>query len=168
MEQLLQVIFSGVSQGGVYALIGMGFSLVMMSSKILNLAHGAFVLYGGFLFLSLAAALGAPPLLLVPVVLLLVMLLGLGTERVLNFRSSPWQQVSIDATVLLTLALLVVFEGIAFVAWGPDPRRGPPLHPGVLTVGGAVIVWLVNMLIHSVLKPDRHWNDWTRSRRSAA
>jgi hypothetical protein len=24
----------------------------------------------------------------------------------------------------------------------------------------------VNMLIHAILKPDRHWNDWTRSRRS--
>jgi putative membrane protein len=33
-------------------------------------------------------------------------------------------------------------------------------------VGGALIVWLVNMLIHAILKPDRHWNDWTRSRRS--
>ena len=152
MEQTLQVLFSGLSQGAIYALIGLGFSLVNMSSRILNLAQGAYVLFGGFLFLSLAGSLGVPPLLLVPLVLLVVGVLGLATERVLNFRSSPWKRVSLDATVLLTLAILVVFEGLAFVIWGPDPRRGPSIHPGVLTIGGAVIVWQsVWMLLIAVL-----------------
>jgi branched-chain amino acid transport system permease protein len=141
MDQFLQVLFTGLSQGAIYALIGIGFGLVNMSSRVLNLAHGAYVMYGGFLFITLANALGLPPLAVVPFVLVAIAAIGLVTERVLNARSSPWQPVSLDAIVLLTLALLVVFEGLAFVIWGPQPRRGPFLHSGTITIGGAVIVW---------------------------
>lgn len=141
VDQLLQVVLSGFSQGGVYALIGLGFSLVMMSSRILNLANGAFVMYGGFIFISLTAATGVPLLILVPLVVALVVLMGFATERLLTLRASPWRQVSVESNVLLTLALLVVFEGAAFVVWGPDPRRSPPIQPGTVVISGAVILW---------------------------
>ncbi len=141
MALFLQVIFSGVSQGAIYALIGVGFSLVMLSSRVLNLAHGSFVLYGGFIFLSLAGAFGLPFWILIPLVVLVVAAIGALMERLLNFGMSPWRRPSIDSLVLLTLALLVVFEGVAFVAWGPDPRRAPPLQGGVVEIAGAAIVW---------------------------
>lgn len=141
VEQFLQVMFTGLSQGAIYALIGIGFSLTNMASRVLNLAHGAYVMYGGFLFLTIANALVMPPLGVVPFVLVAVAGMGLVTERVLDLGSSPWRPLSLDAIVLLTLAMLVVFEGLAFVIWGPHPRRGPFLHPGTITLGGAVIVW---------------------------
>lgn len=141
MDKLLQVVISGVSQGGVYALIGLGFSLVMMATRILNLSHGAMVLYGGFIFITLGTWVGVHPILLLPVVMLLIVPFGLLTELVLNARATPWRPTSLDAAVLMTLALLVLFEGVAFVVWGPDPRRAPALQPGVVTIGGAVIIW---------------------------
>jgi branched-chain amino acid transport system permease protein len=141
MEQLLQVVFTGLSQGGIYALIGLGFSLVMMATRILNLAHGSYVLFGGFAFLTLAAAWGWHPALAVVAVVLLMVALGIATERILNIRARPWRQTSLDTAVLTTLALLVVFEGAAFLVWGPDPQRAPALHRGVFSVLGAVVVW---------------------------
>ena len=141
MEQLLQVVFTGLSQGGIYALIGLGFSLVMMATRILNLAHGSFVLFGGFVFLSLSTAWGWHPLAAVLGVILLMVALGIATERILNVRARPWRQTSLDTAVLTTLALMVVFEGVAFLVWGPDPQRAPALHSGVFTLLGAVMVW---------------------------
>ncbi len=141
MEQFLQVIFTGLSQGGIYALIGLGFSLVMMATRILNLAHGSYVLLGGFVFLSLATAWGWHLLAALLGVMLLMAALGIATERILNLRARPWRQPSLDTAVLTTLALLVVFEGAAFLLWGPDPQRTPALHRGVFSVLGAVVVW---------------------------
>jgi len=151
VDQLLQVLFTGLSQGGIYALIALGFSLVMMSTRILNLAHGSFVLFGGFAFLTFDGTLGWHPAFAVPAVLIAIALLGLATERLLNFRARPWKPVSLDTAVLTTLALLVLFEGAAFLAWGPDPRRAPAIHAGVFTLFGAVVVWQAVWMLAAAL-----------------
>ncbi len=151
MEQFLQVVFTGLSQGGIYALIALGFSLVMMATRILNLAHGSCVLFGGFLFLTFAETWGWHAALAAPAVLVAIALLGFATERLLNFRVRPWQPVSLDTAVLTTLALLVLFEGVAFLAWGPDPRRAPAIHPGVFTLFGAVVMWQAVWMLAAAL-----------------
>jgi branched-chain amino acid transport system permease protein len=141
MDQLIQIVVTGVSQGAIYTLIGLGFAIVMMATKCLNMANGSYVLYGAFIFLTFSSALKIPPLAVVPMVLVVVMTIGVITDRILNVGSSPWRQVSSHLTILRTLALMVVFEGLAFVIWGPDPRRPPALAPGVLNVGGAILSW---------------------------
>lgn len=141
MEQFLQVVITGLSQGGIYALIGLGFSLVMMATRILNLAHGSYVLFGGFVFLSLAATHAWHPVLAVVAAIVVIVAAGVITERIVNFRARPWRPVSLDTAVLTTLAFLVVFEGTAFLLWGPDPRQAPALHRGIVSVFGAVVVW---------------------------
>jgi branched-chain amino acid transport system permease protein len=141
MDQLLQVALTGLSQGAIYALIGLGFSLVSMSTRILNLAQGSFALLGGFLFITLVSSWGLPPLVAALFVLLMMAALGVLTERLVSFRARPWQPVSLDVAVLTTLALVVVFEGAAFLIWGPDPLRGPSIQRGTFSFFGAVVVW---------------------------
>jgi len=141
MDQVLQVLFTGLSQGGVYALIGLGFSLVNMSSRVLNLAQGSYALFGGFIFLSLVTSWGLSPFIAIAIVLAVTAALGVATERIVNLRVRPWRPISIDMAVLATLALVVVFEGSAFLIWGPDPQRGPPLQRGVFELFGAIVVW---------------------------
>lgn len=141
MDQVLQVLLTGLSQGGIYALVGLGFSLVSMSTRVLNLAQGSYALWGGFIFISLVSSLGLPPWAAVVIVIVLTAVLGIVTERVVNFRSRPWQPISLDVAVLSTLALVVVFEGAAFLVWGPDPQRGPSLQRGTFVLFGAVVIW---------------------------
>lgn len=141
MEQFVQVMVTGLSQGSIYALIGLGFSLVSMSTRILNLAQGSFAMLGGFMFLSLARSWGLPPVVAVVVVLAIMAALGAVTEQVVCMRARPWRPISVDVAVLATLALMVVFEGAAFLIWGSDPQRGPPLQPGVFRLWGAVVVY---------------------------
>ena len=141
MDQVLQVLLTGLSQGGIYALVGLGFSLVSMSTRVLNLAQGSYALWGGFIFISLVSSLGLPPWAAVVIVIVLTAVLGIITERVVNFRSRPWQPISLDVAVLSTLALVVVFEGAAFLVWGPDPQRGPSLQRGTFVLFGAVVIW---------------------------
>ena len=60
MGQFTQVLVSGLSQGSIYALLGLGFCIVSMSTRILNIAQGAYALVGGFLFVTLAVKLKLP------------------------------------------------------------------------------------------------------------
>lgn len=141
IDQILQVLLTGLSQGAIYALLGLGFSLVSMATRVLNLAQGAYAVWGGFLFIAITGALGLPPLLALLLAILATSILGLMTERLVNIRSKPWRPISLDVAVLSTLALSVVFEGAAFLIWGPDPQRGPAIQRGVFRIFGAVVVW---------------------------
>jgi len=49
MSLLLQFLFSGLTTGSVYALVGIGFNIVYNSTSILNLAQGEFVVIGGLM-----------------------------------------------------------------------------------------------------------------------
>ncbi len=141
VDQILQVLLTGLSQGAIYALLGLGFSLVSMSTRVLNLAQGAYAVWGGFLFITIVSMLGLPPLFAMLLAILATSILGLMTERLVNIRSKPWRPISLDVAVLSTLALSVVFEGAAFLIWGPDPQRGPAIQRGVFRIFGAVVVW---------------------------
>lgn len=141
MEAVVQVLLSGLSQGSIYALIGLGFSVAFMASRILNLAQGSYAVLGGFIFLTMVSGYHVPMLVAFVIVLLVSAALGVATERVVNLRTKPWKPVSLDMAVLSTLALLVLFEGIIFLLWGSDPRRGPSIQTGVFTLFGAVVAW---------------------------
>ena len=48
VEQFLQATINGLLQGGLYALVGVGFSLVWGVIHVVNIAHGAFVILGAY------------------------------------------------------------------------------------------------------------------------
>ena len=147
MAEVTQVIVAGLSQGAIYALLGLGFSIVFLATRILNLAQGSFALWGGFIFLSMVAGAKIPLVISFVIVLVLSAALGLLTQLVVNLRSKPWRPISLDMAVLSTLALLVFFEGAAFMIWGPDPQRGPALENGVFSLFGAIVPWQLAWMI---------------------
>src|SRR3954469_14518380 len=63
MTQFLQATVNGLLQGGLLALVAVGFSLVWGVMNIVNLAHGAFVLIGAYVAWKLQDAIALPPLL---------------------------------------------------------------------------------------------------------
>src|SRR5438046_2426648 len=61
MTQFLQATVYGLLQGGLLALVAVGFSLVWGVMNVVNLAHGAFVLGGAYIALQLNDAFGLDP-----------------------------------------------------------------------------------------------------------
>lgn len=141
MAELVQILVTGLSQGSIYALVGLGFSIAFMASRILNLAQGSYAVLGGFVFLTMVGSYRLPMLLAFAIALLASAALGVATERVVNLRTKPWKPVSLDMAVLSSLALFVLFEGAMFLLWGSDPRRGPSIQTGVFRLFGAVMSW---------------------------
>lgn len=141
MGQFTQVLVAGLSQGSIYALLGLGFCVVSMSTRILNIAQGAYALVGGFLFITLAAKLKLPLSAAFVLCIAAAGVMGLVTERVVNLSTKPWKPVEHTTAVLATLALLVIVEGAAFLIWGSDPVLGKPVQAGVFRIMGAVVPW---------------------------
>ena len=154
MGAFVQVLVTGLSEGSIYALVGLGFSVAFMASRILNLTQGSYAVLGGFIFLTMVTGYRLPIAVAFAIALLISAALGVATERVVNLRSKLWKPVSLDTAVLSSLALFVLFEGAAFLFWGPDPQRGPSLQPGVFRVFGAVVSWqALWMLVAAIIIP---------------
>ena len=63
----LELIASGLITGGVYALVALGLNLQYGLMRVLNIAHGEFLMLGAFLTWLAQTSLGISPLLMVPV-----------------------------------------------------------------------------------------------------
>jgi branched-chain amino acid transport system permease protein len=118
--------FNGVSYGALLFLVGSGLSLIFGVMRIVNLSHGAYFLWGGYIALSVIWATGSWALSL-PLAALAVAAIGLVMERVflrpLGF--DPLRQ------VLLTVGFAYLFQQGALDIWGGNNMEINP--PGALT-----------------------------------
>ncbi|MGB3128719.1 MAG: branched-chain amino acid ABC transporter permease, partial [Dehalococcoidia bacterium] len=53
-DQFVQYLVSGLTQGSIYALVGLGFTIIYAVTRIINFAQGEFVMLGGMLSFTLA------------------------------------------------------------------------------------------------------------------
>ena len=73
----LELLASGLITGGIYALVALGLNLQYGLMRILNIAHGEFLMVGAYLTWMAQTSLGLSPLLMVPVSFVVLMALGL-------------------------------------------------------------------------------------------
>jgi branched-chain amino acid transport system permease protein len=116
---LLQT-FNGLSYGALLFLLGSGLSLIFGVMRIVNLAHGAYFLLGGYVALSVIWSTGSWALAL-PAAALAIAVVGLVMERIflrpLGF--DPLRQ------VLLTVGFAFLFQQGALDIWGGDNMTSP-------------------------------------------
>lgn len=124
MTTLVAFVLGGVFHAAILFLVAAGLQLVFGVQKIVNLACGSFYALGAYFGISaagLAIQLGLPVVLFLPVLLLsglLIGLVGLPVERLLRtvYRRDESYQ------LLLTFALLLMFQDVFRFFWGATPR----------------------------------------------
>jgi branched-chain amino acid transport system permease protein len=117
-----------------YALIALGFVLALNAAGAVNFAHGDLVVLGGAVAVMLAAWLGLPGFLLLPLVALALAFAGVLAAHVaiLPLARRPPEQ-----TFVATLALAAVIEQTLTLTLGAAPRTTPPfVGSGAVTIGG--------------------------------
>jgi len=126
MDTVLQILINGLSSGGVYALVALGYTLVFSVLGVINFAQGALFSLGAYLtYLLMGGAIGVNGL-----------LPGLGLPLALPF----W--LALPGAGLLTAAASLLVERLAFT---PLRRQGAePLLSLITSLGAGVI--LVNLL----------------------
>ena len=114
MEVFLQSVVSGVLVGGVYALIGIGLTLIFDVMRVINFAHGELLMVGMYLTYYVFTLLGIDPFLSIVIVIPVMFLFGLVLQRVLIQRvldALPQNQIllTIGLGLILTNTVMLVF-----------------------------------------------------------
>ena len=115
-DKILPYLLSGISVGGQYALIAIGYTMVYGILRLINFAHGDIFTAAGFFMVYIAASL--PLYVALPLVVILTVILGFTVERVAYkpLRSAPRMSVMISAigvSYLLQNLMWYVTGGLA-------------------------------------------------------
>ena len=120
-----ELIASGLITGAVYALVGLGLNLQYGLMRILNIAHGEFLMVGAFLTWMAHSALGLSPLLMVPISFAVLMAVGVVVHR-LTFRRLAKTSPSVDIFeargLMVAFGLMFLVQNFAQSVWGADLR----------------------------------------------
>lgn len=109
--EMLQTLVFGLLLGSIYALMASGLTIIFGVMKVVNLAHGVFILIGAYGAYLLSESIGLDPILAVPVIAVPLYLLGALTYRVLFQRIEGTKRFT-EMTVLLTFGLALIVEGL--------------------------------------------------------
>ena len=148
MDQFTQTIASGMTNGIVFALIGVAFALIFNASDVINFAQGEFVIIGGFGYVAFERLTGN---VWAALFLAIMLTAAIGGAVYLGIISRV-RRTSVLRIVMITLALSVFFRGIALIAAGPDPYSAPGLSGNdSVSIGGASVtrqsLWMVLALV---------------------
>ncbi len=135
MSVLPQLLVSTVLLGGIYALIAIGLTLIFGIMRVVNFAHGEFLMLGMYLAFWAFTLWGIDPYVTLLAGVPAFFLLGLLTY-VLVMRGVIGA--SHNVQIFTTVGLSTVLQNVALVAWTGDFRFVRPWHAAVvLHAGGA-------------------------------
>lgn len=136
----LDIVIAGLLLGGLYALIAMGLSLQYGVARVLNIAHGEFIMMGGIATLVLYTVFGINPLLCIIICGPAAFILGFIIHRTLFKRllaTSPSRGAFEGSSMLAAFGLVFIIQNIILIIWGPELRAYHYLAIPV-NIGGAV------------------------------
>jgi branched-chain amino acid transport system permease protein len=126
MTFLLQLAVTGFALGMIYALVALGFVIILKCSDAFNLAQGHFVMIGGYLGYTFLVTFGLPIWATLILAIGVAVIMGLLIER-LTLR--PLMGQSDLAVIMMTIALFTVLEGLATLIWGGEYKTYHGLLP---------------------------------------
>ncbi len=134
LAPFLQNLSGGLLIGGIYALIGVGLSLIFGVMRIINFAHGEFVAVGMYTAIVCFQLFGLDPYVSLLIAAPIGFLLGALLQRVVLARLID---ASSDSTLLATLGLALVISNVLFLVFGAEPKSiYVPYATQTVTLGG--------------------------------
>lgn len=128
MTFFLQLVITGFGLGMVYALIAIGFVIILKCSKAFNIAQGHFVMIGGYLGFTFLVTFNMPVWASLLAAIAAASIMGFLIER-LTLRPLIGQPVL--AIIMMTIALGTVLDGIATLAWGSEYKTYHGVLPNI-------------------------------------
>lgn len=138
--QLLDIIIAGLLLGGIYALIAVGLSLQYGTAKVLNIAHGEFIMVGAFITWWLFTSFNVNPLLSIVISGIILFIIGYLLYRTLFTRlrvTSPTPGAYEGSSMLAAFGLMFVIQNVVLLIWGAELRKYSFLSSPV-DIGGAI------------------------------
>ena len=156
MITFIQFLITGLRLGSVYALIALGYTMVYGIIKLINFAHGDFIMVGGYsLFFTIPVlmGMGLPGWLAVIPAVIICALVGVLVE-LLAYR--PVRKTGNNLTCLITaIAMSFVLENLAqaIPPIGPDPKVPYTLFSTTVSIGGVSVSYatVITIIVSAVI-----------------
>ena len=134
MEIVFSTLINGLSLGGIYAMIALGYTMVYGIAKMLNFAHGDVIMIGGYLIYVFMAT--GNPLLAIILSVIGCVILGITIERV-AYR--PLRGASPLAVLITAIGVSYLLQSLAQIIFGSATKMVTVYEFGAIKLFGATI-----------------------------
>lgn len=128
--EFISTLLGGLSSGGTYAMIALGYTMVYGIAKMLNFAHGDIIMVGGYILYIMMLKLSQNIFVGVLVAVLFCVLLGITVER-LAYR--PLRGASPLAVLITAIGVSYLLQSLALIIFGSSPKM-----MAVLQISGSI------------------------------
>ena len=164
MQGILPYLISGISVGGQYALIAIGYTLVYGILRLINFAHGDVIMIGGYVSYITVSSLNLPGWLSVIIAMVVCTVLGIIIE---GLAYKPLRSAPSLAVLITAIGVSYLLQNSALLIWGADPKTYKPLVDGnfklfdgqlsisyvsILTVAACIVI-MIALSVFTGLSP---------------
>lgn len=146
LSSVLQIIVSGMTLGGIYAISAIGLALLWGVMGMLNLAHGTIMATGAYATVFLVGTIGLPSILGMPFALLV----GLGFGWLLYQTSVRWMLNTNNFEtniVVVTVGIAIFIKSLLIIGFTANPKRQPLTIDGGFYLGEVFLPFQTLMII---------------------
>ena len=153
LDAIVQLFFSGLTIGSIYALVALGFLLIYNATGIVNLAQGEFVMLGGMIAVTCHQALHLPLFATFCIAVLAVTAFGAVFELVFIH---PLKNPSMLGLIMITVAGSILIRGVAMFLWGKE-EHGIPTFSGnepIIILGASIApqaFWIIGIMTAALI-----------------
>jgi branched-chain amino acid transport system permease protein len=122
VNQFIQGVVSGLLLGGTFAVLAVGFSLILGITRVVNLSHPVFALAGAYITYWLLDLYGVDPLISLLAVIPVLFILGVIMERTVIRETARRTHDLTSASLVLTFGITIIVENLLLYICKATPR----------------------------------------------
>ncbi len=124
MDIALQLLFTGLGVGSIYALVALGFVLIYRATNVVNFAQGDFAMLGAFAMVVLTIDLGWPYWIGILITVVVMAVFGVLFNYGVYY---PLRNRTFLPVIISTIGASILLENGVLAAYGPRPQSLPPV-----------------------------------------
>ena len=130
MTTFLQLLFTGLGIGAIYAMVSLGFVLLIRAANVVNFAQGEFSMLGAYSMVILLSGLGLPYWLSFILTVVLMAIFGMVFA---GFAYWPLRHRGQMPVIISTIGASILLSNLVLAIYGPSPQALPGLfdNPGI-------------------------------------
>mgnify|MGYP001103701421 FL=1 len=133
--EIITTLINGLSIGGIYAMIALGYTMVYGIAKMLNFAHGDIIMVGGYTIYVFMMITGHPFIAIIAAIIFCT-LLGITIERV---AYKPLRGASPLAVLITAIGVSYLLQSLAQIIFGSAPKMVNIFNLGTVKLGSMKI-----------------------------
>ena len=142
---MIQTIINGIMLGGIFAILGVGMTIIFGIVKLTNLAHGEFVIIGAYASTLLAKAMGVDPILTLIITIPLMFVIGVVLQSVLINRVMLQGS---EPALLVTFGLSIILQDAMLLLFSADARKmNPSYAQSNISLPGGLYIPVLDLIL---------------------